>query len=141
MSRLLRMDRSGHTELAAWSAGDPRAHDRAATIFDEQLAGGYMGVAKLRDESFEQVKQLPVDVEYVLLRRPDRGRVVSAALPELEAVAWRRRYGRALAAAAGAISAGYTALYVTPLLVVAVVLLWLEPLLFRSRRWPWCTRG
>jgi hypothetical protein len=64
------MDRSGHTELAAWSAGDSGAHDRAATIFDEQLAGGYMGVAKLGDESWEQVKRLPVDVEYVLLRRP-----------------------------------------------------------------------
>jgi hypothetical protein len=70
MSRLLRMDRSGHTELAAWSAADSESYDRAATIFDEQLAGGYMGVAKLQDESWEQVKQLPVDVEYVLLRRP-----------------------------------------------------------------------
>ena len=70
MSRLLRMDRSGHTPLAEWSAGDRASYDRAATIFDEQLAGGYMGVAKLQDESFEQVKQLPVDVEYVLLRRP-----------------------------------------------------------------------
>lgn len=70
MSRLLRMDRSGHTELAAWTAGDEGACERAATVFEEQLAGGYMGVAKLRDESFEQVKQLPVDVDYVLLRRP-----------------------------------------------------------------------
>jgi hypothetical protein len=70
MSRLLRMDRSGHTELAEWSAADPASYDRAATIFGEQLAGGYMGVAKLRDETFEQVKQLPVDVDYVLLRRP-----------------------------------------------------------------------
>jgi hypothetical protein len=70
MSRLLRMDRSGHTELAQWSAGDPGSYDRAASIFDDELAGGYMGVAKLADESFEQVKQLPVDVEYVLLRRP-----------------------------------------------------------------------
>jgi hypothetical protein len=64
------MDDSGHTELAEWSPGDRGAYDRAATIFDEQLAGGYMGVAKLRDESLEQVKRLPVDVEYVLLRRP-----------------------------------------------------------------------
>jgi hypothetical protein len=64
------MDRSGHTELAQWSAGDSASYDRAATIFDEQLAGGYMGVAKLPDESWEQVKRLPVDVEYVLLRRP-----------------------------------------------------------------------
>jgi hypothetical protein len=70
MSRLLRMDRSGHTPLAEWSAGDSASYDRAATIFDEQLAGGYMGVARLRDDSFEQVKQLPMDVEYVLLRRP-----------------------------------------------------------------------
>jgi hypothetical protein len=70
MSRLLRMDRTGHTELAAWSPRDPGAYERAATIFDEQLAGGYMGVAKLADESWEQVKRLPVDVEYVLLRRP-----------------------------------------------------------------------
>ena len=70
MSRLLRMDRSGHTELAAWSAGDQASYHRAATIFDEQLAGGYMGVARLHDESYEQVKQLPADVDYVLLRRP-----------------------------------------------------------------------
>jgi hypothetical protein len=70
MSRLLRMDRSGHTELASWANGDADSHARAATIFEEQLAGGYMGVARLRDDSFEQVKQLPMDVEYVLLRRP-----------------------------------------------------------------------
>ena len=70
MTRLLRMDSSGHTELAAWSAGDPASHERAASIFKEQLDGGYMGVAKLHDQSFEQVKELPVDVELVLLRRP-----------------------------------------------------------------------
>jgi hypothetical protein len=64
------MDTSGHTELAAWTAGDGSAYERAASIFQEQLDGGYMGVAKLHDESFEQVKALPVDVEYVLLRRP-----------------------------------------------------------------------
>jgi hypothetical protein len=70
MTRLLRMDASGHTELAAWTAGDSASHARAASIFEDQLEGGYMGVAKLHDQSFEQVKQLPVDVEYVLLRRP-----------------------------------------------------------------------
>ncbi len=70
MSRLLRMDASGHTELAAWSPADPASHEHAAAVFTEQLDGGYMGVAKLHDQSFEQVKQLPVDVEFVLLRRP-----------------------------------------------------------------------
>ena len=57
MSRLLRMDRSGHTELATWTEADDSAYRRAATIFREQLDGGYMGVAKLHDESFEQVAQ------------------------------------------------------------------------------------
>ena len=70
MTRLLRMDASGHTELAAWSPGDSTSHERAASIFKEQLDGGYMGVAKLHDQSFEQVKDLPIDVELVLLRRP-----------------------------------------------------------------------
>ena len=70
MSRLLRMDASGHTELAAWTAADAASHERAAAIFKEQLEGGFMGVAKLHDQSFEQVKELPVDVELVLLRRP-----------------------------------------------------------------------
>jgi hypothetical protein len=68
--RLLRMDRSGHTELAARTAADTRSYEQAATIFRQQIDGGYMGVAKLHDQSFEQVKELPVDVEFVLLRRP-----------------------------------------------------------------------
>jgi hypothetical protein len=55
---------------------------------------------------------------------------VSAALPELEAVAWRRRTDTRSLRLREQISAGYTALYVTPLLVVAVGLLWLEPFLF-----------
>jgi hypothetical protein len=70
MSRLVRLDRSGHTELAEWTAEDRQAYDRAALLFREQLAGGYMGVAKLPDDSYEQVRELPADVELVMLRRP-----------------------------------------------------------------------
>lgn len=73
MSRLVRMDHSGHTELAEWTAADRRAYDRAAKIFDEQLAIGFMGVAKLSDDSYEQVKVLPPEVDLVLLRRPIAG--------------------------------------------------------------------
>ena len=142
MSRLLRMDRSGHTELAAWSAGDSGAHDRAATIFDEQLAGGYMGVAKLRDQSFEQVKQLPGGRGVRAAAAPDRGRVVSAALPELEAVAWRRRTDTRSLRLRERISAGYTALYVTPLVVVAVGLLLAGAVPVPGLgAGAWCTRG
>jgi hypothetical protein len=55
---------------------------------------------------------------------------VSAALPELEGVAWRRRTDTRSLQLRERVSAAYTALYVTPLVVVAVGLLWLEPLLF-----------
>jgi hypothetical protein len=55
---------------------------------------------------------------------------VSAALPELEAVAWRRRTDTHSLRLRERISAAYTGLYVTPLVLVAAGLLWLEPFLF-----------
>jgi hypothetical protein len=73
MARLIRLDQSGHSELAQWTAGDRGSYEQASAVFEEQLAGGYMGVAKLADESYEQVKQLPADVELVMLRRPIAG--------------------------------------------------------------------
>ena len=74
MSRLVRMDGSGHVELAEWTAGDQGSYDRAAALFGDELAVGYMGVARLADDSYEQVKELPPDVELVLLRCPIAGR-------------------------------------------------------------------
>ena len=73
MARLVRLDRSGNTELAAWSDGDQASFQQAAEVFCEQLAGGYMGVAKLPDDTYEQVKELPAGVELVMLRRPIAG--------------------------------------------------------------------
>jgi len=73
MARLVRLDQSGHTDLAEWSASDAAAFERASALFREQLGVGYMGVAKLPDESYEQVKELPLDVEVVVLRRPIAG--------------------------------------------------------------------
>jgi hypothetical protein len=54
---------------------------------------------------------------------------VAAALPELDGVAWRRPTDERSLRVRERVSAVYTALYVTPLLVVAVVLVWIEPLL------------
>jgi hypothetical protein len=54
----------------------------------------------------------------------------AGALPELDAVAWRRRTDDRSLVLRERISAAYTALYVTPLVAVAAGLLWLEPLLF-----------
>jgi hypothetical protein len=73
MARLVRLDRSGDTQLADWTAGDASSYERASAVFAEQLAGGYMGVAKLADDTYEQVKALPADAELVLLRRPIAG--------------------------------------------------------------------
>jgi hypothetical protein len=73
MARLVRLDRSGNTELAAWSEGDQASYDQAAALFREQLASGYMGVAKLPDDTYEQVKELPAHVDLVMLRRPIAG--------------------------------------------------------------------
>jgi len=73
MSRLVRLDRSGHTDLASWTAADQAAYEDAAKLFREQLAGGYMGVAKLEDDSCEQVKKLPLEADLVMLRRPIAG--------------------------------------------------------------------
>ena len=70
MARLIRLDRTGHSELAQWTEGDQTSYVQASAVFEEQLAGGYMGVAKLADDSYEQVKQLPAHAELVMLRRP-----------------------------------------------------------------------
>jgi len=55
---------------------------------------------------------------------------VAAALPELDAVAWRRPADERSLLLRERISAGYTALYVAPLVAVAAGLMWLEPFLF-----------
>jgi len=73
MARLVRLDRSGHTDLAQWTEADSAAYARASELFRAQLEVGYMGVARLADESYEQVKELPRDVELVVLRRPIAG--------------------------------------------------------------------
>jgi hypothetical protein len=67
------MDRSGHTELAEWTDADQASYEHAASLFEAELRGGYMGVAKLPDDTYEQVKRLPREVELVVLRRPIAG--------------------------------------------------------------------
>ncbi len=54
---------------------------------------------------------------------------MAGALPELEAVAWRRRADERSLRLRERLSALFMALYVTPLLVVAVALILIEPLL------------
>jgi hypothetical protein len=73
MARLIRMDRSGHTTLAEWTAGDDAAFAAAAAAFREQLEEGYYAVVTQGEGHAEQVRELPAGAELVILRRPIAG--------------------------------------------------------------------
>jgi hypothetical protein len=44
MSRLIRMDSTGHSTLAEWTAAEGAAADAAVRAFREQLDAGYYAV-------------------------------------------------------------------------------------------------
>jgi hypothetical protein len=70
MSRLIRLDRTGHTELASWTAEDPKAQQDAIEAFRRELDEGMLASATLADGSAEVVRELPLDAELVVMRRP-----------------------------------------------------------------------
>ena len=73
MARLIRMDRTGHTTLAEWTAADDAAFAAASAAFREQLDAGYYAVVSTGEGQAEQVRELPVDADLVILRRPIAG--------------------------------------------------------------------
>jgi hypothetical protein len=73
MSRLIRMDRTGHTTLAEWTPADPEAVDAAVKALREQLDAGYYAVVNHGEGRATQVTELPVDADLVILRRPIAG--------------------------------------------------------------------
>jgi hypothetical protein len=73
MSRLIRLDRTGHTELASWSPDDVSAQERAIEAFRRELDEGMLASATLPDGSAEVVRELPLDAEMVVMRRPIAG--------------------------------------------------------------------
>jgi hypothetical protein len=73
MARLIRLDRTGHTTLAEWTSEDDAARERAAAAFREQLDAGMIGSVQLSDGTAEVVRELPVDAELVVMRRPIAG--------------------------------------------------------------------
>jgi hypothetical protein len=73
MSRLIRMDRTGHSTLAEWSADDPARVEAAAAEFRGQLEQGYYAVVSEGQGRAEQVRELPIDAPLVILRRPIAG--------------------------------------------------------------------
>lgn len=73
MSRLIRLDRSGHTELARWSAGDTPSEEAAMRAFRRELDQGMLASVSRPDGSAEVVRELPLDAELVVMRRPISG--------------------------------------------------------------------
>jgi hypothetical protein len=73
MSRLIRMDHTGHTTLAEWTAGDPEAIEAAAAAFRAQLDLGYFGMVSTGEGRAEQVRELPTGAELVIMRLPISG--------------------------------------------------------------------
>jgi hypothetical protein len=73
MSRLIRMDQTGHTTLAEWTAEDPSAVEAAVQAFRRELDRGYFAVITQGEGHAEQVQELPIDASLVILRRPIAG--------------------------------------------------------------------
>jgi hypothetical protein len=73
MSRLIRMDHTGHTELARWDAGDAASVEAAVEAFRRELDRGYFGMVTTGPGHAEQVRELPVDADTVILRLPISG--------------------------------------------------------------------
>jgi hypothetical protein len=70
MSRLIKMDRTGHTTLAQWSAEEPGSAEAALAAFRAELKQGYIAVVSLSEGRAEHVRDLPLDAPLVILRRP-----------------------------------------------------------------------
>jgi hypothetical protein len=73
MSRLVRMDHTGHTTLAEWTAGDERSTRAAVAVFQEQLEQGCFAVVSEGPGNARQVRELPLEEPLVILRRPIAG--------------------------------------------------------------------
>jgi hypothetical protein len=73
MSRLIRMDGTGHTTVAEWSATDPVTVQAAVAAFRAELDQGYFAVVSRGEGQAEQVTELPLDAPVVILRRPIAG--------------------------------------------------------------------
>jgi hypothetical protein len=73
MSRLIRLDRTGHTELATWTDGDEASQHAAIEAFRRERDEGMLASVTLPDGSAEVVRELPLGADLVLLRRPIAG--------------------------------------------------------------------
>jgi hypothetical protein len=70
MARLIRMDGSGHSTIAQWTAEDDAAYQAAVEEFRTQVDQGYIGTVPDGPGSATHVRELPREAELVIMRRP-----------------------------------------------------------------------
>jgi hypothetical protein len=73
MARLIRLDPTGHTTLAEWSAGDAGAQEAALEAFRRELDRGMVASVSNADGTADVVRELPLDAELVVMRRQIAG--------------------------------------------------------------------
>jgi hypothetical protein len=73
MSRLIRMDHTGHSTVAEWTTDDPQAVEAAVEALRQELDRGYLAMVSTGPGHAEQVRELPVDAPTVILRLPISG--------------------------------------------------------------------
>jgi hypothetical protein len=73
MSKLVRMDQTGHTTLAQWRTDDEASVQAAVEAFRAELDRGYFAMVSTGEGHAEQVRELPLDAPLVILRLPISG--------------------------------------------------------------------
>jgi hypothetical protein len=73
MSRLIRMDSSGHSTLAEWTPVDDASFEAAVEEFRGQLELGYIGTVPDGPGKATHVRELPREADLVIMRRPIAG--------------------------------------------------------------------
>ena len=73
MSRLIRMDQTGHTTLAEWTAEIKPARRRQIAAFRDELDQGYFAPSRTARATPSRCESLPLDAPLVILRRPIAG--------------------------------------------------------------------
>ena len=73
MGKLIRLDRSGHSTLAEWTAGDGGDSEAAVAAFRAELDRVMVASVSYADGTAEVVRELPLEADLVVLRRPIAG--------------------------------------------------------------------
>ncbi len=73
MSKLIRMDHTGHSTVAEWEATDAASVEAAVLAFRAECDRGYLAMVSTGPGHAEQVRELPVDAATVILRLPISG--------------------------------------------------------------------